>query len=174
MRSVVADFMKEEKRNRIIMMKSAPTNAPATVTAGDHSPVNFPPKSPALNNKKATPREAPEEIPKTEGPARGLWKRVCIMSPATANRAPQHAAPIAMGIRVSKTMVLTKGETALRLIRAVQISLTGMATAPIIKSDRNNITTDRIPKRNNLLFKFSEIMKWRYRILRKYDLIVLQ
>jgi hypothetical protein len=47
---------------------------------------------------KATPRPAPELIPKTEGPAIGFLKRVCIKSPTADKPAPVLMAVIDFGI----------------------------------------------------------------------------
>ena len=48
----------------------------------------IPPMLPDSKTTKATPRLAPELIPKTEGPAKGLRKTVCICKPLTAKPAP--------------------------------------------------------------------------------------
>jgi len=59
--------------------------------------VNTPPKIPAPKIKIATPRLAPEEIPKTNGPANGFLKRVCINKPAIDKPEPTSMAVIAFG-----------------------------------------------------------------------------
>ena len=56
-----------------------------------------PPKIPEPNSKIATPRLAPEEIPKTKGPAKGFLNKVCINKPAMANPEPTKTAVIALG-----------------------------------------------------------------------------
>ena len=58
------------------------------------SPKALPPKI-----KKATPRLAPLLIPKTNGPASGFLKSVCIINPATARPLPVSTAAKAFGIR---------------------------------------------------------------------------
>lgn len=52
---------------------------------------------PIISN--ATPKLAPELIPKTKGPAKGLRKRVCISKPLTDNPAPTKMAVMAFGTR---------------------------------------------------------------------------
>src|SRR5690606_78451 len=51
--------------------------------------------------KTATASEAPEVIPRTDGPASGLRKRVCINKPARASAEPPTSATIALGNRDS-------------------------------------------------------------------------
>ena len=46
----------------------------------------------------AAPKLAPELIPKTNGPAKGFRKRVCINSPLRANPLPTSMAVNALGI----------------------------------------------------------------------------
>jgi len=48
---------------------------------------------------KATPRLAPELIPKTKGPARGFLNKVCINNPETPNPLPTITAVMAFGNR---------------------------------------------------------------------------
>ena len=55
---------------------------------------------------KATPRLAPELMPKMEGSARGLLKVVCNISPDEANAIPQSKAVTACGRRDSQTIKL--------------------------------------------------------------------
>ena len=52
---------------------------------------------PAANITAATPRLAPAVIPKTEGPARGFLKRVCIWRPPTERAAPAKTAVMVLG-----------------------------------------------------------------------------
>ena len=53
--------------------------------------------APPVSITSATPRLAPELIPKIEGPARGLLNTVCNISPLAASDAPQSMAVIACG-----------------------------------------------------------------------------
>ena len=56
---------------------------------------------------KATPKVEPEEIPNTEGPARGFLKRVCINKPAADIPAPAIIAVIVLGILSLKIISLS-------------------------------------------------------------------
>ena len=62
------------------------------------SPAKTPPKREAPNKRKATPRLAPELIPKTKGPAKGFLKRVCINKPLMPKPDPTRMAVMAFGI----------------------------------------------------------------------------
>ena len=59
----------------------------------------FAPKKEAPKIKIATPKLAPELIPKTKGPANGFLKRVCINNPLIDNPEPTIIAVIALGNR---------------------------------------------------------------------------
>ena len=56
------------------------------------APIELPP---SINN--ATPKLAPELIPKTKGPASGFRNKVCIKSPEIPNPLPTIIAVIAFG-----------------------------------------------------------------------------
>ena len=82
------------EKNRISPIISiAPTNAPAN-TEKKPDKLNvpadmLPPKNSITN---ATPRLAPELMPKIDGPASGFLKAVCNISPQTASAPPQNNA----------------------------------------------------------------------------------
>lgn len=57
-----------------------------------------PPNKDAPKIKKATPKLAPEEIPKTNGPANGFLNKVCINKPLIDKPDPTKTAVIAFGI----------------------------------------------------------------------------
>lgn len=63
-----------------------------------------PPKilDPKIN--KATPKLAPEEIPNTNGPAKGFRNKVCISSPQMDSPEPTKIAVIAFGNRKLSTI----------------------------------------------------------------------
>ena len=61
----------------------------------------LPPMSSITN---ATPREAPLLMPKMDGPANGLRKAVCSISPLTDSEAPQSMAVMACGNLLSSTI----------------------------------------------------------------------
>lgn len=58
-----------------------------------------PPKLPERSTTKATPILAPELMPSTDGPAKGLRKTVCICKPLTESPAPATNAVSACGTR---------------------------------------------------------------------------
>ena len=62
-------------------------------------PPNVPPKTPAPNINKATPKLAPLLNPKTKGPAKGFLNNVCMISPETAKPPPAKIAVSAFGKR---------------------------------------------------------------------------
>ena len=57
------------------------------------------PKNPAPKITNATPKLAPELIPKTKGPASGFLNKVCINSPLIESPEPTIIAVIALGKR---------------------------------------------------------------------------
>ena len=56
-----------------------------------------PPKIEDPKIKIATPKLAPEEMPKTKGPAKGFLNKVCINKPQTDKPEPTKIAVIALG-----------------------------------------------------------------------------
>lgn len=56
-------------------------------------------KKPEPKINKATPKLAPEEMPKTKGPANGFLNKVCINKPLTPKPEPTKIAVKAFGIR---------------------------------------------------------------------------
>ena len=59
----------------------------------------IPPKRLDPKIKRATPRLAPEEIPRTKGPAKGFLNKVCINRPLIDKPDPTIIAVIAFGSR---------------------------------------------------------------------------
>ncbi len=57
----------------------------------------LPPNKELPKIKKATPKLAPEEIPRTKGPAKGFLNKVCIINPLILNPEPTKIAVIAFG-----------------------------------------------------------------------------
>ncbi len=88
-------------------MAKAPRNAPA-MTARNPERLKTPAEIilPPASITNATPRLAPELIPKMEGSARGLLKTVCSISPATASPAPHSNAVMHCGTRDSQIIKL--------------------------------------------------------------------
>lgn len=79
-------------------MATAPAKAPTMtdMLLPKWSPVPISPLAPMAlpmeSMTMATPNDAPLEMPNTEGPARGLWKNVCNISPEAAREAPHRMA----------------------------------------------------------------------------------
>ncbi len=77
-------------------------NAPALDAKGNPQfkkaeKLKIPPSKPVPRRKTATPKLAPEEIPKTKGPARGFLNSVCINKPLTESPDPTKIAVIVLG-----------------------------------------------------------------------------
>ncbi|EMR01217.1 hypothetical protein ADICEAN_03648 [Cesiribacter andamanensis AMV16] len=96
------------------------------------------PRLPAISSS-ATPRLAPELMPSTKGPARGLRNRVCICRPATASPLPAATAVRALGRRKSSTMVCHIERSADALPPSMRKrEEKGMCTAPRLRSARKS------------------------------------
>ena len=87
-------------------------------------------------NKSATPKLAPDEIPKTEGPANGFLKKVCNNNPLTANAAPEKTAVIACGKRLCQMMISQPFFSGSPPKRILMQSVKGIFTEPIVRSNR--------------------------------------
>ena len=59
-------------------ISAEPIQAAPAIPRVEIKPLPATPKSGAPNSRRATPKLAPELIPSTKGPAKGLRKRVCI------------------------------------------------------------------------------------------------
>lgn len=79
---------------------------------------------------RATPRLAPELMPKMEGSARGLLKVVCNISPDEANAIPQSKAVTACGRRDSQTIKLQLAFSTSLPVRICHTASAGMFTEP--------------------------------------------
>ena len=101
----------------------------------------------AASVKSATPRLAPELIPRTYGPARGLRKSVCICRPLAESAIPAAMATITFGSRILRTIVAWLTSVALP-ISAAHISLAGIDVVPIRRSHTANATRT-MPSRMN-------------------------
>ena len=89
-----------------------------------------PPMLPESKTTQATPRLAPELIPSTDGPARGLRNTVCIRRPLTASPAPAIIAVRDCG-NLDLRIILRHIKLSLSLPNRISIMLsTGMLTEP--------------------------------------------
>ena len=110
--------------------------------------VKTPPKKEVPKIKKATPKLAPEEIPKTNGPANGFLNNVCINKPQIDNPEPTKIAEIAFGSLklIMITFQLSFVDPSPNM--ALKISFKGIATEPKLKftKNRSNSSTDNSKK----------------------------
>ena len=90
----------------------------------------LPPKSSITS---ATPRPAPLLMPKMLGPARGLRKAVCSISPLTANAPPQSMAVMACGSRDSRMINRQEGFAVSSPNRMLNTSEAGILMDPITR-----------------------------------------
>lgn len=93
---------------------------------------------------KATPKLAPDEIPKTKGPANGFLNNVCINNPEIDNPEPTKIAVIAFGSLKFKIIVCQLSFTEESPIVILKISSNGMETEPrlIFKNNTTISKTD--------------------------------
>ena len=90
---------------------------------------NNPPNNPEPKITKATPKLAPELIPRTKGPARGFLKRVCINKPEIPKPEPTKIAVIAFG---SLTLLIIMSQVEFSIVpkRLPKTLFKGMLTEP--------------------------------------------
>ncbi len=113
-----------------------------------------PPKKEEPKINKATPKLAPEEIPKTNGPANGFLNNVCINKPLIDNPEPTKIAVIAFGnlkftiIVVHSSLILSSPK------KMAKISLKGIETEPKLIFKKHNTTTKISSKINCFVYVF--------------------
>ena len=137
-----------EKKKMTAITAIAPTKAakrmatkPETLT----EPAEIlPPKS---NITSATPKPAPLLIPKILGPAKGLRKAVCSISPLTASAPPQSIAVMACGSRDSRTMYCQEGFALSSPSRILTTSAAGILIDPMSRFSANSTTISRLKPR---------------------------
>lgn len=110
--------------------------------------IKNPPKRVDPKINKATPKLAPEEIPKTKGPANGFLNKVCINKPAIDNPEPTKMAVIAFGNRNCKTMVCQLSLDTAFPVKVLKISLKGIEIEPKLTFTKNK-TTNRVDRNIN-------------------------
>jgi len=98
-----------------------------------------PPKTDEPKIKMATPKLAPEEIPKTNGPAKGFLKSVCINKPQIDKPEPTKIAVIAFGNLKFRMIVSQLSLGGVPPIKVVKISLKGIETEPKLIFTKNKI-----------------------------------
>ena len=120
------------EKNRISPMTTIePMNAPSTM---EKNPDKVMPAvamvPPPMSMTMATPRLAPELIPRRDGPANGLLKAVWSINPDPAKAAPQSRAVMAWGTRASHTMKLQLAFSTSCPKRVRTTASAGMSTEP--------------------------------------------
>ena len=107
-----------------------------------------PPKKEEPKISNATPKLAPEEIPRTNGPANGFLNKVCINKPLIDNPDPTKIAVIALGNLKFKMMVCQLSVTVSSPKKTAKISLKGLATDPKLRITKQSVT-NKISKQIN-------------------------
>ena len=117
-----------------------------------------PPKSdePKINN--ATPKLAPEEIPKTKGPANGFLNKVCINKPATDKPEPTKIAVIAFGNLKFKIIVCQLSLAAEFPAKVFKMSLNGIETEPKLMFSTNKTISKTDKRIKCFLYDFCSIL----------------
>ena len=113
--------------------RPAPKLAATTMPKSLSSPrpaSKVPPVAPMVSTIRATPRLAPELMPRTNGPASGLRNRVCICSPLTLRADPARTAVTALGSRNLSTMMLQVSFSGAAPTKIFKMSPRGMRTEP--------------------------------------------
>ena len=123
-----------EKKKMIAITAIAPMKAATRIATNPEiltEPAEMLP--PSNNMTRATPRPAPLLIPKILGPARGLRKAVCSISPLTASALPQSIAVIACGRRDSSTIYRQEALLVSSPRRILNTSPAGILIDPITR-----------------------------------------
>jgi hypothetical protein len=107
-----------------------------------------PPKIDEPKINKATPKLAPEEIPKTKGPAKGFLKSVCINNPQIDNPEPTNMAVIAFGNLKFSIIVSQLSFAGIPPVNVVKISLNGIETEPKLMFIKNKTISEADKKIN--------------------------
>lgn len=116
-----------------------------------------PPKREAPKIRSATPKLAPEEIPKTKGPASGFLNNVCIKRPLIDKPEPTKTAVMAFGILKFKIIVCQLSLVAEPPESIFKISSIGMVTDPKLMFAKNRITSKPDKTINCFLYDFCSI-----------------
>jgi len=91
--------------------------------------------------KIATPKLAPEEMPKTNGPASGFLNKVCISKPQIDKPEPTKTAVIAFGILKLNKIIFQLSLDVEFPVKNARISSIGMETDPKLMFTKNNKTS---------------------------------
>jgi hypothetical protein len=102
-----------------------------------------PPKIDEPKTNTATPKLAPEEIPKTKGPANGFLNKVCINKPQIDQPEPTKIAVIDFGILKLKRIIFQLSFDVELPVKKLAISFKGIETEPKLIFTKNK-TTNKI------------------------------
>jgi len=119
-----------------------------------------PPKTEEPKIKIATPKLAPEEIPRTNGPAKGFLKSVCINNPQTDKPEPTKIAVIALGILKFTIMISQLSFEMSPPKRRLNNSLNGIATEPKLIFIKNKMISKADKKIKCIVNLFCSIMSY--------------
>lgn len=108
--------------------------------------------------KSATPKLAPEEIPKTKGPANGFLNKVCINNPEIDNPDPTKIAVIALGIRKLNKIISQLSFDVALPIKKLAISFVGMETEPKLIFIKNKTTSKADKSIKCFVYNFCSII----------------
>lgn len=106
-----------------------------------------PPNNPEPKITNATPKLAPELIPKTKGPAKGFLNKVCISNPEIPKPEPTKIAVIAFG-SLKSVMITSQVEFSILPKRLEKILLKGIFTDPKLIFTKKEMTNTSISIRN--------------------------
>lgn len=106
-----------------------------------------PPNKPEPKITNATPKLAPELIPKTKGPANGFLNNVCINNPEIPKPEPTRIAVIAFGSLKSVT-ITSQVEFSMVPKRLEKILLKGILTEPKLMLTKKQSTNTKTSIRN--------------------------
>ena len=119
----------------------APAMAPTVIARSPANPRRLsatPPMLPDNRTTNATPRLAPEQIPSTDGPARGLRKTVCICRPLMARPAPATIATRVCGTLDLRMILVQMGSWSDAPQSMFHAARVGMLTEPRATLSRNS------------------------------------
>ena len=123
MSSITAFLTSVERKRMSVVTAIAPMNAAANIATcpprGRLAAPRTPPPKGSMT--KATAKPAPLLMPNTSGPARGLTKAVCSISPLAAREVPANKAATACGKR-ERRMIKRQDSLTLSSPRSVAIA----------------------------------------------------
>jgi hypothetical protein len=108
---------------------------------------NKPPNNPEPKITRATPKLAPELMPKTKGPAKGFLKRVCINKPEIPKPEPTKIAVTAFG-SLTLLIIMSQVEFSMFPKRLPKTLFKGILTEPKLILTIKHIDKTTISNKN--------------------------